>query len=119
MKSGDQRHPIVNVLERLELSPRSYSGRHMNGRTCVAVVVDCNICEFFADVLGHVCQELRDDNITDDDVDSIVAQVSHMQQDNMGRDTVIYFPDVPYDVDVDDEDGDEDCDGERSGEDGA
>lgn len=69
-------------LEELSYETRSYSGRGMFGRECLATVVDS-----FADVfklgiqLGFLLQN------TDIDVPCY---------DNMGRATIVYWPNIKY-----------------------
>ncbi len=76
---------------------RSYSGRGMFGRSCVGVDTN-DVFGFIADVL-EIAQP--------GDVYSLSQVLRNSRQDSMGRSSIIYWPDLPYT-----EEGDEDEEGE-------
>lgn len=74
---------LIRALEALDLSPQSYSGRGMFGRSCVGVVLDGNQTEFsvgaaLAVALGPDVVDLR------------------VSSDSMGLWRILYFPNVRW-----------------------
>lgn len=61
-----------------------YSGRGMMGKTCTAVRIS-NQVEFFADVL-ETCPE--------DLVQEMADAIRSSKMDSLGRDIVLYFPQI-------------------------
>lgn len=72
---------IQKLAEQMDLRVRSYSGRGMMGKTCLGIVVSSNeeILELFYN-LGKACMEYPE--VT--------------RSDNMGFDTIFYFPYIEY-----------------------
>lgn len=73
-------------LENVEV--RRYSGRGMRGTQCVGVVVS-NL-EAFVDVILTLKDLIDEDEV---DPDSYISKVC---QDDMGYQTVYYWPQIPY-----------------------
>ncbi len=65
--------------------PRRYSGRNMYGKQCVGVSFDQPVTEMFADLADAV-----------DDPSHIGWLLRHVSQDQMGRGTILYWPDVEW-----------------------
>lgn len=89
-----------------ELRPRSYSGRAMFGKDCVGVEVSAGVSSF--QLGAAVAAALLD--MDADDGPSDVEDLARLRvcEDNMGRDTIVYFPQVEW---PEDEEEDHDCDG--------
>jgi hypothetical protein len=84
-------HILQEILESVEGQDiRSYSGRGMNGRECLGVVVP-DINSFLKVVLVATLDEDFDKSLGQDIIDAI----DNMKEDSMGRDTIVYFPDIP------------------------
>jgi hypothetical protein len=100
-------HHLDDVLSDAGLEPLAlrtdYSGRHMYGRHCVALVGTLTeLCRFVAE-LGRVLGLLYDDHaaMTVDDLREaedteafIMSLLRDVRSDSMGLDTVWYFPNV-------------------------
>ena len=91
---------LADLIERAGFKPRSYSGRFMYGKQCVGVVVSGlgEAMRLGAGIVGAgpTAEERQD-----------MARLS-VREDNMGRDMIVYYPDVawPQDRAEDDEDDD-------------
>lgn len=93
-----KKHPLQTALENLECQPdlRSYSGRGMYGKNCLAFTMDRDrdtmsiVFQF-----GYAAREHAED-----DGGSATNQIEHaimsMRSDSMGQGAVYYFPGVPY-----------------------
>lgn len=94
------KHPLQTMLEAAEIGDvRSYSGRAMYGRECLAVT--CNAQEF-----GHlIANLLRNVSMFDDgqDIEEVATAMQDMRWDNMGMDMVYYWPGIPYVCESEDE----------------
>lgn len=92
---------LQEALEDLGHECQSYSGRCMYGETCVGVVIENSTSEF--SIGFEVARHFIENDI------ELSGQEEHdfcrAKSDSMGRDTIIYWPDVQY-VDYDDEDED-------------
>lgn len=94
------KHIMQELIEDTESSrPRSYSGRGMYGRECLAVDVADGVFALVADLIT-AARELDDDAT----FDVLEEALRHARTDSMGRGQVLYFPGIPY---VDEEDEDE------------
>ncbi len=90
---------LVDAIESAGFEVRSYSGRGMNGRYCLGVVLDRNVSSF--ELAAKIAGELLDA----DDADAI-ADLANLRvcQDSMGLGVVVYFPAIPYEDEDEDED---------------
>lgn len=91
---------ILRIIECAGYTARSYSGRGMYGRSCLGVVAS-NVLEMFADMLNEV------DGSADEDEVLVVADLMRAAvTDSMGRDTIVYWPNIepPSENSSDDED---------------
>lgn len=87
-------HALQRLLENMdddELSIQSYSGRGMNGMECLGVVVP-SITVFFHKVLIAVL----DPDFDNDDSEDITGAIANMKEDSMGRNDIVYFPNIKY-----------------------
>lgn len=93
-----------------ELKARSYSGRAMYGRDCVGVVVPHDVSSFqLGAAIARALLEGDPDEGARDVEDLADLRVC---EDNMGRDTIVYFPRVEWPAGEDDDaDEDHDCEG--------
>jgi len=97
---------LIELLEDAECEPRSYSGRGMYGRRCVAVVPDSYSSE------GHVAALTMLYAADETEQQELVTIWRDVQSDGMGRGIVIYFPNIEWPADAvvsrrqeDDDDG--------------
>ncbi len=99
---------LIELLEDAECEPRSYSGRCMYGPWCVAVVLDS-----YGSSEGHIAALTMLYAADKNEQQELVTIWSDVQSDNMGRDIVIYFPNIEWPADAvvsrrqEDEDDDE------------
>lgn len=91
---------LVMAVRNAGYEARSYSGRGMYGRTCVGITIERGTSAFTVGI--HVAAELGEDAHE-------AARLS-TAHDNLGLDTILYFPMVDWPKDVPDEDIDEDED---------
>ena len=77
---------FVNENNQYELY-ENYSGRCMFGRTCLGVIVQQN--DSFMDFIIKLTKYL-DDN----DVDDVDFKLEGATSDNLGLDTIVYFPNI-------------------------
>ena len=92
-------------------NPRSYSGRAMYGRRCVAVVVDRDVTSerLIADLfLTLVCAKYGDYSEIDleREVTELHTAVRRTRTDGMGLGTVVYWPEMPWPDNEDDSEED-------------
>lgn len=77
---------FISENEQYELY-ENYSGRGMFGRTCLGVIVQRN--DSFMDFIINLTRYM--DNY---DVDDIDFKLEGATYDNLGLDTVVYFPNI-------------------------
>ena len=80
------------ILEAIGFETRSYCGRAMYGKKCLAVVTSQFAGELFAGILCGISES--DDPMIS--MEEIHDAVEGMKSDSMGHDYVYYFPDVKY-----------------------
>jgi hypothetical protein len=97
---------LQDLCEAAELDVRSYSGRSMYGRECLAVEG-----ESVEKVFANLIQAMADLSFERKELQEIADLVRNGRSDSMGRDVVVYWPSVPFcDGDLDeDEAPEEDC----------
>lgn len=81
-------HIVQSLFNRLGYEVCSYSGRGMYGQSCLAAFV-------FTDHLGKICADLLE-AAQSKNLSELVVAFRMMRTDNMGRQTVVYFPDIQY-----------------------
>ena len=91
------------ILEEAGYHTQSYSGRGMYGKRCIAITTDNSI----GTVMGNIFQVAYDE-LDEGDVEDFADTLSGMQQDHMGKSSMVYyFPNIEY---TQDEDSDQDYD---------
>jgi hypothetical protein len=79
-----------------------YSGRTMFGKTCIGVVLCDNQPHTLAAMVAitaSVIRELLDGDTGLDTNEATVfaqEQLSNVRQDSMGKDSILYWPNIPY-----------------------
>lgn len=116
------KHPIQIVCEALEIDTRSYSGRGMYGKECLAVTTGLTVSHLFADIVDAIIGEdaLKSADFSIDGEDPEREEVLHdvtkafrrVSQDNMGTGYVYYFQGIDFVEGDDEEEEDEDSDDE-------
>ena len=91
---------LVEILrDYAELVPRSYSGRAMYGRRCVSVTVEPREALSLGTLIAMAATGVTTDAFGDD-IGSIVEAVHELmgqaREDSMGRDVVVYWPDLEW-----------------------
>lgn len=76
---------IKEIIEANGYVTRSYSGRGMCGKECLAVSIDTSELEFFSDLL---------DDTPARDVETIAEAMRNACTDSLGRGTILYFPNI-------------------------
>ncbi len=79
---------LYEVLEDCEFQPRAYSGRSMYGTYCLGVS-----CSNPMSALVQICQAIAS---SDDHKFDLFEIIANPQSDNLGRDYILYFPDVEW-----------------------
>jgi len=75
----------------MEFQIRSYSGRYMFGRECLAIVPENNADIFMLGIL--LGNTVDDDEI---DLHQLLIDAANAQTDSLGRSIVYYWPNVPF-----------------------
>lgn len=107
------KHILQVILDRLHNDEdtsdivRSYSGRGMFGKECLAIDADGGLCYVMAHVLRTACNMARVE-LTGIEVEDLCTAVESARTDSLGHSTIVYFPGIPY-VETDTEDQDEDA----------
>ena len=83
---------VQALAEVAELRCRSYSGRGMYGRTCLAVTFDDGPGELFSALLTV----LAETGTTQEACAELADAFRGMRTDSMGRGMVAYFPEIEY-----------------------
>jgi hypothetical protein len=95
---------LADWREAGELRARSYSGRGMFGKSCVGIEIPGDVSSFrLAAAIAAAFHDLDEDEALNDVADLARLRVC---EDNMGRDTIVYFPQVAW------PEGEEEADGE-------
>jgi hypothetical protein len=87
---------LTTILEDRGLEVYKYGGRCMYGAQCPAVTIDRE-----TNILGVVANIVTDfayanNNLEDDELYDLAEVFDGAVTDNMGLDTVLYFPNVRY-----------------------
>lgn len=87
--NATKKSPLQNLIELASYEARSYSGRAMYGKECIAVDLEgTSPFEFFADLLRYAEE--------DSDRECLEEALRSAKTDSMGRGQVVYFPDTEY-----------------------
>jgi len=100
MNDVDVSKIIVDAAESIGERCRSYSGRGMYGRSCLGIT-----CSNPMETLMQIVAQIADGNYADDLFQTYDSMVN-VKMDSMGIDSIIYFPNLTYEKDDDDEDDD-------------
>ncbi len=95
------KHIIQKLCENTDLNVRSYSGRAMYGRQCLAIT-----CEGAGQFINQLLHSAVDEGLDTEDLREIADACATLREDSMGLDRVIYFPVIEF-CDSDDEGDDE------------
>lgn len=90
---------VFEAFHDADLEPYSYSGRAMYGRQCIAITVD----DTFSGI-ALVLEVLAD---AGEDTGGIVDLISNTRQDSMGLSVVLYWPDLEWSTEFDEEEEEE------------
>jgi len=95
-----------------EMRIRSYSGRGMYGKECMALVCQSygQVARVIAGVMRFACDQAENNPESPVEVDDVEINLGRMQMDSMGRGIVAYWPDIPFEGEEDGDDEDEDED---------
>jgi hypothetical protein len=97
---------LADWREHGEIRARSYSGRAMFGKSCVGVTVPGGVPSFrLAAAIAAAFHDVDEDTALDNVADLARLRVC---EDSMGRDTIVYFPQVEW---PEGEEEDHDCEG--------
>jgi hypothetical protein len=88
-----------------EFDTYSYSGRGMYGEKCLAITIsrEASIAGVTAQIMYSFDYEFKNDRLND-----LVSIFERSKTDDMGRDTVMYFPNIEWIWDDSNETEDED-----------
>ena len=100
---------FVEDLREMEYEPFSYSGRAMYGSRCVAITVDLNQSDqTVGPLLGvRLAQLWMDHGATDLDALEHFLGRYDQRSDNMGLGYVIYWPEMTWPADVEEDEEEE------------
>jgi len=105
-------HALQQLFDEAEIETRSYSGRSMYGKECLAVDLNKGLGDFIADVLYAMQEPARRRGEAHDE---IAEAFRGMVTDSMGRGIIVYFPGVPFEVDGEEgAEGDDDVEDENA-----
>ncbi len=84
---------LKDIIEMTSYETRSYSGRGMDGKECLAFTADAGTSSFAvaADLMAAALYA------GEDFIESVLAAMRGIRTDSLGRGTVFYFPGVPAD----------------------
>ena len=93
-----------------EMRIRSYSGRGMYGKECMALVCENHgqVARVVAGVMRFACEQAENNPETPVEVDDVEINLGRMKMDNMGRGLVAYWPDIPFEDAADEEEKEDD-----------
>ena len=93
MINNDNAKRLLELLEEFEdlIQIIPYSGRYMFGKYCIGIIIpkEINIHGIVADITAATFGD-------DDLLELVVSSFKQSKTDEMGRDTVIYFPHLPH-----------------------
>ena len=97
---------LQTMIEYAGFETRSYSGRSMYGKECLAVTSD----EAAPEVLTLLFEEVIMKHPSEEEKEAFAEALRGFKTDSMGRGTVIYWPNVKYVENEDEEDEESDDD---------
>lgn len=89
------------ILIDADYQVRSYSGRGMYGRECLGVMIEqySSLGNLFADLI-----ETASSGSDSDELQTVADSIRDFKQDSLGRDTIVYFPNIPWNSDLESDD---------------
>lgn len=81
------------IKESSDLSPRQYSGRGMNGASCLGFTYQGSIGSFVSQLIDLGLLRIDDQEEYFQELSRVLPD---MKYDNMGFDIVIYFPNIEW-----------------------
>lgn len=94
---------LAQLLENAGFETRSYSGRGMYGKQCLAVEAGSSL-----DVFSAVLEGVSWSDTPKEDADTLAKAFKRARTDSLGLGVVVYFPNIPYDKVNEDTDEDND-----------
>lgn len=95
---------LIELMERAGFEPRSYSGRAMYGKDCIGIVTDRPgaVC---LDIVSEWANMVNGDGngtlyTRMEELQLLVGVLRNPHEDSMGRDAIIYWPDLPWPEDM-------------------
>jgi hypothetical protein len=99
-----------DMLVALEMNVRSYSGRGMYGANCLGIDVDrySSIHRLAGIVMEYIADSFTDDGDNAADARELLLDAAeafnNAKTDSMGLDSIIYFPNIPFEDDGSEDD---------------
>jgi len=92
---------LIQTIRDEDYEPQSYSGRGMYGEECVAFVADSQVSTHGAliDVCSNIVQQIEDDTLSPEEAIHMMSYMQDVRTDSLGRGTIVYFRNVPWDPD--------------------
>lgn len=90
---------IIQLFEAAGYEPRSYSGRGMFGQKCLGVSCDSEV-RLIIDFVRELCATTDDQA----EINDVLDMISDVKTDSLGRQTIIYWPDIEWKLKTPEED---------------
>lgn len=91
------RELILRALEETEYvgDVRSYSGRGMHGRTCLAVACDTSAGQLVAAIISELTYLVEDYCLSPmQGIRDACEALGDVREDSLGRGSIVYWPDI-------------------------
>lgn len=104
-------HKLQHICFMADIPTRKYSGRGMFGKECLGIEVD-NLGSFMADIMEAIIDTSEVDGdhtqvkVYVEAMEALADAFRNMRTDSLGMGMIIYFPNIPYTKDGDDESAD-------------
>jgi len=98
--TAEQLEILTDAIDATGVELRPYSGRGMYGQSCLGIVPNTDTARYFM----YLAQILITDG-QEEILDLLIGSPS--REDSLGRDTIVYFPNLLVDSEDEDEDEDE------------
>jgi hypothetical protein len=88
---------LCELIEDAGYTPRSYSGRGMYGRYCLGVVIEhSNPSKVLTELILSLCIFAGTEADQLERVQWVCQNLDDMRSDSMGRDMIVYWPDIKW-----------------------
>jgi len=95
---------LCEVIELAGYTTRSYSGRGMNGRQCLGVVIEhSDPSKVLTDIILDRCQFNGHEAEQLEMIQWLCENLDDMRSDSMGHDMIVYWPSIRWEETEDDE----------------